>query len=57
MNISCAGLKLDRQWRAAIGMNKERFFQLLPVFKTSYFSYYGDKLNSQLVGKYICLLY
>ena len=29
MNISCVGLKLDRQWRAAIGMNEERFFQLV----------------------------
>jgi len=50
MNISCAGLKVDRQWRSAIGMNKERFFQLLPLFKKSYASYYGDELKSQLVG-------
>jgi hypothetical protein len=50
MNISCAGLKLDRQWRAAIGMNEERFFQLLNAFKTRYSSYYGDELKSQLVG-------
>lgn len=50
MNITCSGLKLDRQWRAAIGMDKERFFQLLNAFKKSYASYYGDELKSQLVG-------
>jgi len=50
MNISCEGLTLDRQWRAAIGMDKERFFQLLSAFKKSYISYYGGELNSQLVG-------
>ncbi len=38
MNISCAELKLDRQCRAAIGMNEERFFQLLNAFKTHYSS-------------------
>jgi len=50
MNISCKGLKLDRQWRSAIGMNKERFFQLLSAFKKNYSSYYGDELNFHLVG-------
>lgn len=49
MNITCSGLKTERQWRAAIGMNEERFRQLLNIFKRCYISYYGHSLNSQLI--------
>ena len=49
MNITCSGLKTERQWRAAIGMNEKRFNQLLFVFEKCYRSYYGNSLNSQLI--------
>jgi hypothetical protein len=48
MNITCSGLKTERQWRAAIGMDEKRFFKLLNVFEKSYSSYYGSSLNSKL---------
>ena len=49
MNITCSGLKTERQWRAAIGMNETRFMQILSLFKRCYIKYYGNSLNAQLI--------
>lgn len=36
MKICVEDLKTDRQFRSATGMDKERFYKLLPVFEECY---------------------
>ena len=45
MNIS--NLSTERQWRSAIGMNKERFYILLPFFESSYLSIYKKTIATK----------
>lgn len=37
MKIKTSELKQERQWRATVGMSKEKFFVLLDHFKKAYF--------------------
>ena len=47
MKFGIIDLKTDRQSRAAIGMNKERFEKLLLGFESSYFETYGMSLKDR----------
>ena len=47
MKLSISGLKTDRQWRSATGMNETKFRQLLPYFAKSYESLYGKDILSR----------
>lgn len=49
MKLKTSDLKTDRQWRAATGMDKNRFYKLLDGFKKSYQEIHLDKLNERLV--------
>ena len=49
MKISVSGLRNDRQWRAVIGLNKNRFYKLLSNFEKSYIEIYGMTLQESLV--------
>jgi hypothetical protein len=49
MKIVTSDLKSERQWRAATGMNKERFYILLMGFEQSYLLEYGQQLSDRLV--------
>jgi len=50
LKITTSDLKQDRQWRAAIGINKKQFYILLPAFKNAYFEIYKNELTSRKVG-------
>ena len=47
MKFGIKDLKTDRQSRAAIGMDKARFFKLLEAFKKSYFAIHGTSLKER----------
>lgn len=47
MKFGIIDLRTDRQSRAAIGMDKERFIKLLLGFKSSYFETYGASLKER----------
>jgi hypothetical protein len=47
MKFGLEDLKTERQSRAAIGMDKERFIKLLLGFKSSYFERYGTSLKER----------
>jgi hypothetical protein len=49
MKFTVSDLKQDRQWRATIGMNEERFYILLPAFKKAYFETYQEELSKRKV--------
>lgn len=49
MKFGLSDLKTERQCRAAIGMDKERFFKLLEVFKQSYLDTHGMSLKDRQV--------
>ena len=49
MKIKISELKTDRQWRAAVGMDKDRFEKLLPLFEKSYKNLYVKSLSERLV--------
>jgi hypothetical protein len=49
MKIQTSDLKSERQWRAATGLNKERFYKLLSGFEKSYLAEYGQPLKERLV--------
>ena len=49
MKINILDLKTERSWRSATGLNKERFYQLLPLFERCYLEAYGDALNARQV--------
>lgn len=49
MKISTSELRTDRQWRAAVGLDKKRFYKLLPHFRQSYFEKYKLFLADRLV--------
>ena len=49
MKISISSLKTTRQWRAATGLDKERFSSLLPPFQESYLKLFGHPLEKRLV--------
>jgi hypothetical protein len=57
MKIRISDLKTERQWRAAIGMDKSRFEKLLVDFKKSYLELYHDTLSGRLVetGRAYCI--
>ena len=47
MKFGIIDLRTDRQSRAAIGMDKERFIKLLLGFKSSYLETYGMSLKER----------
>ena len=47
MKFGLEDLRTERQSRAAIGMDKERFIKLLLGFKSSYFETYGTSLKER----------
>jgi len=47
MKFGLEDLRTDRQSRAAIGMDKERFVKLLPGFKGSYLETHGTSLKER----------
>jgi hypothetical protein len=47
MKFGLEDLRTERQSRAAIGMDKERFIKLLLGFKSSYFERYGTSLKER----------
>jgi len=49
MKLQSSDLKTDRQWRAATGMDKIRFYKLLDGFKKSYQEIHLDTLSDRLV--------
>lgn len=49
MKIKTSELTQERQWRATVGMNKERFFILLNYFKKAYFETYQEELYKRKV--------
>ena len=49
MKLQTSDLKTDRQWRAATGMDKIRFYKLLDGFKNSYREIHLDTLRDRLV--------
>lgn len=49
MKIQVSDLRTERQWRAALGMDKERFEKLLIGFKKSYKELYSATLKERLV--------
>lgn len=65
MKLDITSLTTERQWRSSTGMPKEKFYQLLPHFGTSYESIYGKTIgertsespNSPSITKYDDLLF
>ncbi|MDP3008541.1 MAG: hypothetical protein Q8N30_05660 [Methylococcales bacterium] len=49
MKLGLSYLKTERQCRAAIGMDKDRFFKLLEAFKQSYLDIHGMRLKEKQV--------
>ena len=49
MKINISDLKTERQWRAAVGLDKERFKKLLEGFEKSYKELYLETLSERLV--------
>lgn len=49
MRFSLNDLRNERQWRSAIGMNKERFIKLLESFKKHYQEQYGMSLKERQI--------
>lgn len=49
MKFSVLDLRNERQWRSAIGMNKERFNKLLEPFKNNYRAQYGMSLKERQI--------
>jgi hypothetical protein len=49
MKFGVSDLSTERQCRAAIGMDKERFYKLLVGFKKSYLEIYGMSLKERLI--------
>lgn len=47
MNISTNDLKTERQWRSATGYNKQRFTNLLNLFKRQYLIIFGKNLTER----------
>ena len=65
MKLELTSLSTDRHWRSSTGMSKEKFYQLLPYFGTSYERIYGKSIeertsespNSPSITKYEDLLF
>jgi hypothetical protein len=49
MKFSVLDLRNERQWRSAIGMNKERFIKLLESFTKHYREQYGMSLKERQI--------
>ena len=49
MKINISELTTERQWRAAVGLDKSRFEKLLEGFKKSYKEHYSETLSERLV--------
>lgn len=49
MNLQVSSLKTTRQWRAATGLDKERFYSLLNPFQESYLTLFESPLEKRLV--------
>jgi hypothetical protein len=49
MKFTASDLKQDRQWRASIGLSKEKFYILLETFKRVYFEIYQEELSKRKV--------
>ena len=49
MKISVSDLQTERQWRSATGLDKARFYNLLPKFEKAYIEIYGKTLKERLV--------
>lgn len=50
MKLSIKELKTDRQWRAATGLDEQRFQKLLRLFKASYLKKYGYSVGARQTG-------
>ena len=49
MKLTVSDLRQDRQWRAVMGLNEERFYILLSEFKKAYFETYQEELAKRKV--------
>lgn len=47
MKISTKELTTDRKWSAATGLNKEKFYKLLEIFKCEYKKIYGKSVEER----------
>ncbi|MCC6846567.1 MAG: hypothetical protein LC116_10320 [Bacteroidetes bacterium] len=45
MKIGVSDLTTDRKWRSAIGLDKDEFFALLPLFGSTYEQIYGKSIE------------
>ena len=50
MKLQLSDLKTERQWRAATGLDEQRFQQLLRLFKASYRKKYGYSVGARQAG-------
>lgn len=51
MPISYQEIRTDRQWKAATGLSAEQFSKLLPLFKQTYESLFGEDLEADTASK------
>ena len=47
MKMQLSELTTERKWRAATGLNKERFYKLLERFKASYETQYKKSIEQK----------
>ena len=47
MKLSTNELKTERQWRSATGLDKKRFYLLLPLFERAYLEIYSQSLQER----------
>jgi hypothetical protein len=50
MKLQLSDLKTERQWRAATGLDEQRFQKLVRLFKASYRKKYGDSVVARQAG-------
>ncbi len=47
MAVSYKDIRTERQWRAATGLNKDQFFKLVPLFKSTYELLFDESLEDR----------
>lgn len=47
MKLQLSELTTERKWRSATGMDKERYYKLLEIFKVSYQEMYGKSIEQK----------
>lgn len=47
MKLDVLELTTDRKWRSALGLNKERFYKLLPFFEISYTELFKQSMQER----------